>query len=151
MNIKENNKLIAEFIGIKEIESFYDSYGQKVPIWYAEYLDYKTPAFKMPNKSIEHLLNESKFNSSWDWLMPVFKHMDKSHENGDNEDMRPYIYQDIDYFTLEIRKYEGSWDDGYEVIFQECGSRYTCDKSENVLDYAYYVVVEFIKWYNKNK
>jgi hypothetical protein len=126
MNTEENNKLISEFL------------NDKIIIEDTEYI-------------ISRDLPNMKFDSSWDWLMPVFKHMNKSPENGDNEDMRPYIYQDIDYFTLEIRKYEGSWDDGYEVIFKECGSRYTCNKSENVLDYAYYVVVEFIKWYNKNK
>ena len=60
--VVSGSALIAEFMGIKEIESSYDSYGQKSPIWYAGYLGYRTPAFSVPNKSIEHLLNENKFN-----------------------------------------------------------------------------------------
>lgn len=65
--------LIAQYMQIKEIESFYDSSGTAVPIWYSGYLGYRTPAFGVPNKSIEHLLNENKFNNSWDWIMPVIE------------------------------------------------------------------------------
>lgn len=71
--VVSGSALIADFMDIKEIESSYDSYGQPAHIWYASYLGYRTPAFSVPNKSVEYLLNESKFNSSWDWLLPVLE------------------------------------------------------------------------------
>lgn len=65
--------LIADFMGVKEKESTFESYGKQEPFWYSGYLGYRTPAFSVPNKSLEHLLNENKFLHSWDWLMPVYR------------------------------------------------------------------------------
>lgn len=65
--------IIAEFMEIKEVESSYDNYGRSEPIWYAGYLGYRTPIFSVKGKSVEHLIKESKFLHSWDWLMPVYR------------------------------------------------------------------------------
>lgn len=64
--------LIAEFMEIKEVESYYDNYGRPEQIWYAGYLGYRTPIFNVKGKSVEHLIKENKFLHSWDWLMPVY-------------------------------------------------------------------------------
>tara|TARA_R100000773_G_scaffold6729_3_gene6924 strand:- start:397 stop:690 length:294 start_codon:yes stop_codon:yes gene_type:complete len=67
--MEEDNKLIAEFIGyIYEDDRFFmeDSKGVRV---------------------YENLHHELKYDSSWDWLMPVIeKIMDISFFNGDPED-----------------------------------------------------------------
>lgn len=88
-NAVSGSALIAEYMGIKEIESSYDSSGTNVPIWYSGYLGYRTPAFGVPNKSIEHLLNENKFNNSWDWLMPVIEKIltQEKFEDGDKVEL----------------------------------------------------------------
>lgn len=87
-----DSALIAEYMQIKEIESSYDSYGTAVPIWYSGYLGYRTPAFCVPNKSIQHLLNENKFNNSWDWIMPVIEKIVsvEKFEDGENIKLRTF-------------------------------------------------------------
>lgn len=69
--------LIVEFMGIKEIQSYYDSYGTQVPIYYTSYWEYRTPAYSIPNMSMECFLGNCKFNSSWDWFMPVYAEMSR--------------------------------------------------------------------------
>lgn len=81
----------------------------------------------------EYVMNGGKtleYHSSWDWLMPV---VEKIESNG---------------FDVRIRK-------------DDCVIYYCSDKSDDVVLYlesksgkmesAYLAVVEFIKWYNKNK
>lgn len=123
--------LIAEFMGIKEIQSYYDSYGQQAPIWYAGYLGYRTPAFSVPNKSIEHLLNENKFNNSWDWLMPVIEKIEIDckcdvHIYGHYNWKEPNRCSILD------------WKDN-EIVSKSNDSKFQC-----VFD----TIVEFIKWWN---
>jgi len=63
MNTQENNKLIAEFWGMElgdDKTMYYDD---------AENLHPPTP------------INELKFHSSWDWLMPVVEQCLEKHNN----------------------------------------------------------------------
>jgi len=77
LGVVSGSALIVEFMGIKEIESSYDSYGTQVPIYYTSYLKYRTPAYSIPDMSMEFFLGECKFNSSWDWFMPVYAEMSR--------------------------------------------------------------------------
>jgi len=129
--VVSGSALIAEFMGIKEIESSYDSYGQKSPIWYAGYLDYRTPAFSVPNKSIEHLLNENKFNNSWDWLMPVIEKIEIDCKC-DVHIYRHYNWKEPNRCSIL------DWKDK-EIVSKSNDSKFQC-----VFD----TVVEFIKWWN---
>lgn len=65
--------IIADFMGVKEKELTFESYGKPNPFWYSGYLGYRTPAFSVPGKSLDHLLNGNKFLHSWDWLLPVYR------------------------------------------------------------------------------
>ena len=123
--------LIAEFIGIKEIESSYDSYGQPKPIWYAGYLGYRTPAFSVPNKSIEHLLNENKFNNSWDWLMPVIEKIE------------------IDCkFDVHIYGHYNWKEPNRCVILDWKDKEIVSTSNDSKIQCVFDAVVEFIKWWN---
>lgn len=61
MNIAENNKLIAEFMGLTPDK--YDYYCN----------DPSTKEYRQRNQYINHAmkLEELEYNSSWDWIMPV--------------------------------------------------------------------------------
>jgi hypothetical protein len=121
--------LIAEYMEIKEIESSYDSSGTNVPIWYSGYLGYRTPAFGVPNKSIEHLLNENKFNNSWDWLMPVIEKIiaEEKFEDGNNIYLR----------TFGMLSQKG--------LFMVRFDRYSLFQSKDLFQASFDAVVDFIR------
>jgi hypothetical protein len=97
----EENKLIAEFMGLKE--------------------PYELPQFGTirPNGDFktEFTSAQLKYHSSWEWLMPVV------------EKILDISFQD-----------EGDEEDFYSIR--------DCIPDRN---HTYKAVVEFIKWYNKNK
>ena len=70
--ITENDRLIAEFMGLR-----IDSFPDKSDWWFVD----------APNNfdSIYHNENESLFSSDWNWLMPIYikvkEHYDKEHIN----------------------------------------------------------------------
>ena len=108
MNIKESNKLIAEFMEWKwedssEMEFVLD--------------DHDLPDSFIP-ELVDRELIKLKFNSSWDWLMPVYIKCTK------------------------LAKQYNSFQEGYPGLGE-------CNMSD--ISQYYNVVVEFIKWYNKNK
>lgn len=139
--INANNCLIVEFMGIKEIQSSYDSYGQQAPIWYAGYLGYRTPAFSVPNKSIEHLLNENKFNNSWDWLMPV---VEKIESLGFWTNISAHTSFDNKYKSFAIKRIKPKSDGEYVY-------NYEGDWNESKIEAVYQGVIEFIKWFNEHQ
>lgn len=129
MNNTKNNILIAKFMGA--YESDFDEFGigwcfpKKEP-----YMPRQAPS-----------LNELKFHSSWDWLMPV---IDKI-ENG-LEDCLGYVA--IEKYNIE------SYSPGSlkrRLVFfhyKENGKRFI---GQEKLNAVYRSVIEFIKWYNNNK
>lgn len=119
--------LIADFMGIKEIKSSYDSYGHKAPFWYAAYLGYRTPAFSVQGKSIEHLLSENKFLHSWDWLLPVYRKI-----------------RDIINDRAKLDKHTRTQGDLFELDAQMAICEVNIQK-------AFDSIVEFIKWWNASQ
>ena len=75
MNIQDNNKLIAEFMGLEKENGLY--------LFTTPMDDYKTDTLY--------------FNTSWDWLMPV---VDKCMQTGDNTDEWDTLYNALS--TLNI-------------------------------------------------
>ena len=65
MNIEENNKLIAEFMGWE----IYKNVGREVEYFVKGQLE-------THHKVVDNWLSflNMKYHSSWDWLMPVVKH-----------------------------------------------------------------------------
>ena len=86
MNKKENNKLIAEFMGVEpqEINKEYEMYGV------IECID--------DGENEQHFFHpkEMLFHTSWDWLMPVVQECYKS----DNEELFDELVDSVS--TLSI-------------------------------------------------
>lgn len=76
-----------------------------------------------------HLEDDLKYHSSWDWLMPVIEKI----ETLGYKFEKNYQPIDKDWQSLIVK--------GNDILYQEF--------SENSLDSSYYVVVKFIKEYNK--
>ena len=110
MNTTENNKLIAEFMGVTP-----NNNG-----WY-DGLELQRIGLPFAFGAMGNGTSELKFNTSWDWLMPVLKKIDSYA----NEVMS------IDDFD--------NYRDNYRMI--NSPTHYN-------IDCIYKQVVEFIKWYN---
>jgi len=78
MNTQENNKLIAEFMGMQKTDiGWYDA-EKLIDLWY----------------TTDNTFDELLFNKSWDWLKPVVK---KCREESNEEDS----HWEAIYYTLE--------------------------------------------------
>lgn len=89
----ENNKLIAEFIGFKPC-LVADSDGNKI------YVGKETPfGWKYPDcyPEADYLISvqDLKFNTSWDWLMPVIQNIEQYCEGVPQEMINISLYSDI--------------------------------------------------------
>lgn len=120
MDITKSNKIVTEFMG-NELEETLK--GEMV---YA--IKWQNNPDKLNDIQTEfYLPDELRYNSSWDWLMPV---VEKIEETG--------------YFVM-INKwssvYTGFKYDRIETTSVEGGSK---------IVNTYKAVVDFIKWYNSN-
>ena len=93
--MKENNKLIAEFMGFKPCLTS-DPNGNKI------YVGTETPfGWQYPDCYPEHdyliSVEDLKFNTSWDWLMPVVQKI------GDEYYNTPFnkLNNEVNIWTLE--------------------------------------------------
>lgn len=111
-----DNKLIAHFMGAKVVQSK-DSLAKR---WVCE--DYNLLHNKL------YLTNQLKYNTSWDWLMPVIKKIEE-------------LFGE-EYQVITINGCSCKIETPYNYIeFEELTK----------LEAVYKTVVEFIKWYNKSK
>ena len=122
---QEDNKLIAEFMGFtKDSENLYliDDYS-----------------LRSDGEHQATYVNEMKFHSSWEWLMPVVEKIEETEVNGDYASM--IIKQGS--CEIEMFEYRKEQKDGEKLrVFFFQGSK---------IEATYKAVVEFIKWYNENK
>lgn len=134
MEIIENNKLIAEFMGsicemVDHTEGNEDYCKSKgidkwlIPTWS------KPEGFKDEWGWSKYRMGYWEYHSSWDWIMPV---VEKIESIG-------YI------FELKLKWAKISDAKTKETIVL----RWEQDKTR--LDAAFYAVIEFILWYNENK
>jgi hypothetical protein len=105
MNTLEGNKLIAEFMGGLTMDGNY---------------------FTLKHIPIITTINQMKYHTSWDWLMPVVGKCDglSFYKRGKSDIKWGEIFNDQEV----IRAFQA-----------------------NEIDVVYKAVVEFIKWYNENK
>ena len=125
MDIKESNKLIAEFM---EIELFNHS------------------LFGLMSNEEEHVGEEGQpmplsYHFSWDWLMPVVETIQSLNET--NESFGALI--DISTTHIKISTSIGSKN------FNYVDSKPQKDWKPFDIKRVYKAVVEFIKWYNNQK
>lgn len=129
--------LIAEFMCIKEMETSYDSYGKQVPIWICKYQGYRTPAFDIKGKALQHLLNENKFNNSWDWIMPVVERICITKIGNGNET--------IEYPYLRTFGMINSETGNFMVRF----NGFQCFEAKDLFQATWEAVTDFLEWWSK--
>lgn len=122
------NKLIAEFMGAVGTPMYAP---KEWDIYITGHLDVDSD-----NENAQHFFTpkEMKYHTSWDWLMPVVEKIE-----------REYMYS--------VQPFIQRWE---HCIIDKAGEntedfeRIEVDSSDK-LSATYGAVVEFIKWYNKNK
>lgn len=77
MNTQENNKLIAEFMGLESDRYYYTNADGS-----EDYVDYQN--------------DEMHFDTSWDWLMPVVEKIEQVHEGVPQELINLSLFSTID-------------------------------------------------------
>lgn len=134
----DNNRLIAEFMGVELVDTNFPSDGY----WF----DLMSPMFDNSNYTEWADMNEGKirvpisalcYNDSWDWLMPVVEKIESLELNGN------YFFIEISKEKVHIKYFR----DGEE--FDNIFCYYYNSRSK--FDTVYIAVVEFIKWYNEQK
>jgi hypothetical protein len=127
----EDNRLIAEFMGLKPKMESPDVYTYSDFPWISIRED-------NPEKVMRGIINYAKYNYSWDWLMPVVEKIN-SFRNEDNQKLYTIETSFNGGATLRVRFYENEDDP----------TAYYTDT--NTLKAIYRATVDFIKWYNQNK
>lgn len=124
MNIIENNKLIARFMGAKKTSNCSSN-----ELWIPRQTVCKTDTVELGRGNI------IKYHKSWDWLMPVV------------EKIESFIFDEDNSYNVTI----GSTN--YCVIQDSCGDTIEIikDCGRTKIETTHKAVVEFIKWYNENK
>ena len=164
----EGNKLIAEFMGYKYFESNVcndagmDDVYSKLPIevftdednckWFADLPnpDYQickknnkwNPALKNLSWATlnfsQYMQGQLKYNSSWDWLMPVVEKIEKETDA---------VFQIYKRAVVCIYDYN-KWQLDESLI--DLRKQYNIRENTKI-EAVWLAVVEFIKWYNQNK
>lgn len=111
--LEETNRMIAEFMGATTSDGKY----------------YMIPKMVI---TIPELM---KYNTSWDWLMPVVNVIENILDDSQSNDIVGYHLYDV-----EIRQ---------DVCIIH-GANIECSFADKLTN-TYEAVVEFIEWYNENK
>ena len=122
--IDENNKLIADFMGI-------DTFHHEVFGWYSN---------EEEHQSEEGKSTPLAYNWSWDWLMPVVEKIESINET----DTSYGNLVDITTTYVRITRKKENTIYGEPTIVID---RKTVAVSK--IDAVYKAVIEFIKWYNE--
>lgn len=132
MNTIENNRLIAEFMGIvphvdKDNPKNYEAFVQ-------------IPNSTCPNG---YHVEEAKYHSSWNWLMPVVEKIESININNHFPDVE--ISKDC---TIDLYVNKGA--DCKTIAY---GWSTSADKLTNrtKIEAVYDAVIQFIKWHNSNQ
>ena len=102
------------------------------------------------DNNVWYSLKEARFHDSWDWLMAVVKKIEWLDEGKKEMGMMSYI------FTINrIHSFIEKIDDYNKPPFIQVIVDYHNEMGENSaktkLEATYKAVVEFVKWYNKQK
>ena len=111
LEIIENNKLIAEFMGNRNFKK-----DGSYETFIGEHID-------TDNGWVTEFLSHTKYHKSWDWLIPVVKKIEKLMTNWNKP----------------------NYENGYSVWMNKF--RYAFWDINCLYEY----IVDFIKWYNKQK
>ena len=136
MNIEENNKLISEFM---EIEMFGEEKDHTEALLICSALDLPVnPCTHFENVQETVYLDDMKFDSSWDWLMPVVEKIESLERLGGIVT----IVQGQCKITSRMA--------GDHSVYST-KSYYMEKGAQGKLQATYEAIIEFISWYNKQK
>lgn len=126
--IEKNNRMIAEFMGVKPKMESPDVYT------------YSDGVFFMcrennPEKVMDAIAGYVKYHTSWDWLMPVVEKIESFQDGKEGDAMRCHLYD------VEIRQ--------HSCIIESVGIEMLGFHSK--IEATYFAIVAFIEWYNENK
>ena len=124
-NIIENNKLIAEFMGVfdKILSTGNMHSWSDAPFYYT--------TEDTREKVIKNISKYSKYSKDWNWLMEVVEKIENLSKEGET-------------YMFSITKFSA------RVTYK--GSRIVDLPIDNTkIEAVYNACVEFIKWYNENK
>ena len=128
--MKDKNKLIADFMGLIPIDN-----QDELSWYYVEDEVYFNNDFRY-NNQIEYTTSDMlPYKESWDWLMPVvekIQHLDNEFEVNVN-------------FKIELTGAVELYINHKRVFGM------TAFEVGTLIDAVYEAIIEFIKWYNKNK
>lgn len=124
MNTVENNKIIAEFMGLELEETISTKFV------------YARNEFNNPNKENDYQTNfyeeqELKYHYDWNWLMQVVEKIEGL-RNTDG-DVVAYVRFENQYCEIQL----------FDSIF--------CNEGKTKIDAVYNTALEFINWYNQQK
>lgn len=125
-NILENNKLIAEFMGLKpKMES--------PDVYVFSDMPYFSVRENNPEDVMNAIVKYSKYDSDWSWLMEVVEKIESLPTMKDNGNFFFEIHQDsVTVFNSTCM----------DIIIEVIGQ-------ESRINNTYQAVIEFIQWYNK--
>lgn len=144
--IETGNKLIAEFMGGKLYKS--ESHNHS----------FHTAPKKMPTEPVYSLvIGNLKYNSSWDWLMPVVEKIGRiRHDNPYPKDLKKgeVIIDQLtlgrNVFSLHAFKWTGKWEiKTFYHAYDPDEPKMSDAKSYHEMIWK--TVVDFIKWFNEKK
>ena len=137
MKIKENNKLIAAFMGVKESDELYKGH----PTFVGDDLRKAGLPF---NTILGNCIDNPPFHSSWDWLMPVVDKIgDIKFPDNTYQSVESVFIEQCYHRTFGMRNEEGYY------MFRFNGFQLFTEAT--LKEAAYMAVVDFIKWYNEKK
>jgi len=131
--MKTDNELVAEFMGVTETESTFDSYSIPVPCFYTKNEFHRSNTFTVPDKSFTDWISGAKYDTSWDWLMPVVEKIEGL-----------YFYGHLTKNTHDGRHY-------MSFITKDCDTVAYSSPGQTKIESVYKAVVTFIAWYNTQK
>lgn len=121
--ILEGNKLIAEFMGIKNPLFQFPTSGHGVPFAEGQYLG---------TDGLAYYPEDMRYHSDWNWLMPVVDKIEQLPSSGG------FFFTTIAY-QHNIR----------EAYVTEIYGRFFGRSENSKLEATFMSVIGFIKWYNK--
>jgi hypothetical protein len=158
MTTADNNRLIAEFMGLKQV-LWLNDYNVDNLVWvqkdFIENFDDvenygKDSTFDWINAHPQ--TSELHYHSSWDWLMPVVEKIETTRYNVFHPKRGKKlsdVYISTDY--QDHKDFPVGWT--ANVMTTTMGDIYRSDRCDEIfkakLEATYKAVVEFIKWYNE--
>ena len=147
--IIEGNKLIAEFMGGENHPFLIPYIPEPDDIWFSVE---NHPEERHPDNGSMWKLNELKYHSSWDWLMPVVEKIESLNirNNGYDFPKVKFLGDCVEIFTYATYRGTTFYWKGYMGLDGKCYNHLSNQKNSKI-EAVWYAVVEFIKWYNQWK